>query len=89
MVHLINYRLNRPGQNYDSLYSAISSLSGDHWHNTTSSWLVDSSYTSTQIYNHLRPHIDANDELVVFRITRDWMGQLLPANLTWLQSRNY
>lgn len=85
MVYLINYRLHKQGKNYEDLYSAIKNVSGTYWHNTTSSWLVESNLTASQIFTRLSTHIDSNDELVVFRLQGDYRGQLYPDDIKWLQ----
>lgn len=84
MVYIINYRLHRPTQNYDELYKAIRGLSGTYWHNTTSSWVVQSGLSAKQIFGQLEPHIDNNDELVVFRLQGEYFGQLKPDDIKWL-----
>ena len=84
MIYIINYRLHRPTQNYDDLYKAIRALSGTYWHNTTSSWVVQSRLSAKQIFGQLKPHIDDNDELVVFRLQGDYYGQLNPDDIKWL-----
>lgn len=89
MVNLINYRLHRPSQNYEGLYDAIKSLSGTYWHNTTSSWLVQTALSPKQVYDKIRPHIDGDDELVVFRLEGDYHGQLQPDDLKWLEGRTF
>ena len=71
----INYDLTKPGQNYENLIEAIKAY--PNWaHVLKSSWLVVSNSTATQIANDLLKHIDANDKLLVTRITNDvaWYG---------------
>jgi hypothetical protein len=73
---LIAYDLNRPGQNYDALISAIKSL-GAWWHHLDSTWLVKSSLSTSQIRDLLRPHLDSGDELLIINVTgdaRSWIG---------------
>ena len=66
--YIICYRLHRPGQDYDALYKAIRNLSGIYWHNTTSSWIVETSLSVKQVFKYLKPYIDNNDELAVFKL---------------------
>ena len=86
-LYLIAYRLARPGQNYEALYADIRSLSGTYWHNTTSSWLVESSLSAKQVYSNLSRHLDGNDEIVVFKLGGEFYGQLQPSDLEWLSAR--
>ncbi len=88
MMHVINYRLHRPGMKYDDLYEAIQKLSGTYWHNTTSSWLVETSLTPKAVYNILREYLDSNDELAVFRLEGAYYGTLRPDDHKWIQARS-
>ena len=85
MVYIINYRLHSPGKDYEALYKVIKGISGTYWHNTTSSWLVESQLMAAQIYNLLSPHVDKNDEIAIFLLEGDWYGQLLNDDLKWLE----
>lgn len=84
MYQMICYRLHQIGKNYDELYKAIRDLSGAYWHNTTSSWIVESSLSAKKIFECLRPHIDDNDELAVFQLQGSYYGRLKPDDLKWL-----
>jgi hypothetical protein len=70
-VQLITYDLHRPGQDYARLYDAIKSL-GAWWHCLESIWLVQTSMTSGQVRDALRPHLDANDALLVAGLNGNW-----------------
>jgi hypothetical protein len=74
-TYLIGYDLNRPVQNYPDLIAAIKEL-GSWWHHLDSTWIVKSDEASEAILGRLKPHIDANDELLVIRVMRDayWTG---------------
>ncbi|RJQ36701.1 hypothetical protein C4552_02295 [Candidatus Parcubacteria bacterium] len=90
MIHIISYTLHSPGRDYSSLHEAIRSLSGSWWHHTTSVWLVDTSLSAQQIYDRLAPHLDRNDELIVFGLTREWWGRIDDQEgLTWLRGRTF
>lgn len=89
MMYLINYRLHKPGKDYEGLYEAIKLVSGIHWHNTTSSWLLESNLSAHQIYDRISPYIDSNDELVVFKLQGDPYGQLRPDDWTWMNKRRF
>lgn len=88
MIVLITYDLKRPGQDYSPVYDAIKET-GDWAHPLESTWLVDTQHTTEQLRNHVRAKMDANDYLLVVRITGDWAAFLPTAMLTWLQSRTY
>ena len=70
-VQVISYDLRRPGQDYAGLFDAIKTL-GAWWHCLESVWIVKTSLTSAQIRDALRPHLDANDSLLVAALAGDW-----------------
>jgi len=72
---LVGYDLNRPGQDYTSLFEAIKSL-GAWWHHLDSTWLIKTSYSAEYVRDSLRPHLDNNDELLVTSLTGEaaWHG---------------
>lgn len=86
MVYLITYDLNRPGQNYESLYKAIKSY-GSWAKPLESTWLIDTREKANQISDRLRPHIDKNDSLLVTEIGNDRAGWLSKEIWNWLDGR--
>jgi hypothetical protein len=74
-VYEISYDLNRPGQNYQSLYDAIKSL-GTWWHCLDSTWLVACDSSAKKIRDRLAQHLDGNDCLLVTRLSGEaaWTG---------------
>jgi len=72
---LITYDLHKPGQDYKDLHEAIKAV-GTWWHCLDSNWIVKSTATAEQIRNTLTPHIDANDALLVVRLSGEgaWRG---------------
>ncbi|MBW8762948.1 MAG: hypothetical protein JF592_10230 [Microbacterium sp.] len=74
-THLIGYDLNKE-KSYDDLIEAIKGL-GSWWHHLDSTWIVRSTLTAKEVRDHLRPHLDADDELLVVDVTgraRAWRG---------------
>ena len=73
--YLITYDLNRPGQNYDSLYEAIKKL-GTWWHCLDSNWIIKSNMSAVGIRDTLTPCIDQNDSLLVVFLSGEaaWRG---------------
>ena len=73
--YLIGYDLNRPGQNYPELFTAIKAI-GLWWHCLDSTWIVKTDKSAIQIRDVLQPHIDNSDELLVARLTGEaaWAG---------------
>ena len=83
---LIGYDLNRPGQNYPDLIERIKSL-GAWWHYLDSTWLVDTSYSPTDVRDVLKGLIDQGDELLVIDVSgRTWSSYGLNDDATaWLK----
>ena len=73
---LIGYDLNKE-KNYEELFAGIKSLGASWWHHLDSTWLVKADMTAVQARNALKPHIDADDELLVIDVSGDaraWAG---------------
>jgi hypothetical protein len=85
MVYLVAYNLNRPGQNYPELYSALQSYTYVKDPQLDSVWFISSSQSVGDIYNALLPHIDTTDRLWVSRINSEHMGWLSPEVVDWLR----
>lgn len=85
MVFCVSYDLNRPGQSYATLFAAIKSL-GDYWHYLDSTWLVESPLSAIQISEHLRKHIDSNDNLLVIGVRREYAGWLSKEAWQWIET---
>ncbi|GEM_PF-6599145 len=85
---MISYRLYRPAQNYTGLDDAIRNISGTYLHATTSAWIVETNQSTQEVFNRLSPFIDGTDELVVYRLQRDWWGRFTdPTWHDWLKAR--
>ncbi len=84
-IYIISYDLNKPDQNYTRLHQEIKRL-GDWWHYLDSTWLVDSSLNSSQIWNQLKSAIDKNDSLLIVKITNDYTGWLPKKAWEWINS---
>lgn len=86
MVFAITYDLNRPGQSYPNLYSSIKSL-GTWWRYLDSFWLIDTTLSAKQIYEHLKPTVDPNDYVLIFEMGKDREGQLPSEAWKWIAAR--
>ncbi|MEO6841872.1 MAG: hypothetical protein ABI192_14035 [Bradyrhizobium sp.] len=85
---LIGYDVHPPeGRAYDDLVRAIQSL-GVWWHHLETIWIVKSNQTPAAIRNQLKPHVGADDQLLVIDIsgdTADWFG-VNDSGSTWLKN---
>ena len=87
MVYTISYDLNRPGQNYSSLYEAIKNL-GDWCHPLDSTWFVVTNLEATTIRNRLKEVMDESDGLIVATASAPaaWFG-LSEEVISWLRNK--
>ncbi|PFB05019.1 hypothetical protein CN385_05835 [Bacillus anthracis] len=63
-IKLITYDLNKPSQDYSSLYEEIESL-GDCINPLKSVWLVKTTLSSGEIIERLKKVADKNDDFIV------------------------
>ena len=85
-VLLITYDLNKPGQDYKSLFEAIKAL-GAWWHHLDSTWIVVSSKTPAQAWTSLAPTLDQSDHCLIIDITGDTYNGWLPKQAwDWMRS---
>jgi len=91
MVILISYELRQPGRDYSNLYKAIEGISGIWSHPLTSHWMVQTALSPQQVWEHLAPHIDKNDSMLVTRISNSpsYSGWLAQTIWNWMAARAY
>ena len=68
-VYCISYDLK--SKNYDSLIQAIKSY-GLWWHQSESTWFIETTQTSRQVIDNLRNFTSGLDKLIVIRVQKDW-----------------
>lgn len=82
---IIDYDLNKDGQNYPELISAIKKF---NYHELCkSSWVIKSDLTCKEIRDNLKKYIDDNDKLFVAEIS-DWSSTRLKKAGNWLNNEN-
>lgn len=74
-IYMIGYDLNKIGQRYAALAAAIQRI-GPCWHGLDSTWLVMTEQTANNIATYLQRQIDADNELLVAKLSDDsaWVG---------------
>lgn len=85
MFLLINYDLHGPSQNYTKLFELIKGC-GPAIRCLASSWLLRTTLSAESIFQHLKPAIDTNDNLLVTRITDDRQGWMPQQVWDWLNA---
>lgn len=88
MIYAISYDLKKAGQDYSGLIKAIKSLGSSWAHPCESYWLVDCSVNANAIFARLKPHVDANDRMLVTRFNEsDYSGWLSQEIWDWISAR--
>lgn len=75
-AYLISYDLNKPGQDYESLYKAIKGCSSYWTHVLDSVWIIKSSLSADVIRDRILAVIDKNDSILVIQVTNNYSGWL-------------
>ena len=88
MIYAVNYDLKKPGRDSSGLCHAIKSC-GVWWHYLGSTWLLDTSLDAAGIFARLKPHVDANDYLLVIRVAGDRQGWLPNEAWDWINKRQF
>lgn len=84
-AYSITYDLSTPGRDYKNLYEAIKE-SGAWWHYLESTWLVKTDDSPSQIWARLKPHIDANDSLLIIEVRDNISGWLPKKAWEWVHA---
>ena len=83
-VYLITYELHHD-KDYQKIHDAIESLGGCI-HCLRSIWLVNTSFSISEIHEILKDKIDSDDSLLILKPSREWDGFNLPTVCkTWLK----
>jgi len=82
-AYSITYDLSKPGRDYEGLYEAIKGT-GTWWHYLESTWIVKTNLTPSQIWQHLQPHTDENDSILIIEIRDNVSGWLPKKAWEWI-----
>ena len=86
-VFVISYDLKAPGRDYAPLYSAINGL-GEWQHPLESTWVVETAKNENQIFEALKPTLDDNDLLLIFKVYAEArQGWLAKSFWDWMQTK--
>lgn len=98
MVYLVTYVLHdrrlqdvfAPAPDYAGVEDAVRTISGTFLHIGGGRWFIESQISSRQIAERLAPLTYVGDQILVFRLERDWYGYgFTPEQDQWLKQRNY
>lgn len=85
--YIISYDLKVPGRDYSPLYNEIKEL-GEWQHPLESTWIVATVHNENDIYNRLKPVLDTNDLLLIFKVVPgDHQGWLAKSFWEWMRTK--
>lgn len=68
--YLVSYDLDKPGQNYERLIARLKQFRAIRV--LYSQWVLRSTLTAIELRDDLKTYVDANDRLLITRLTNDW-----------------
>ncbi len=86
-VYCISYDLE--SNNYEALIEAIKAY-GFWWHQSESTWFIESQQDSRTILDNLRTHLEDKDKLIVIKVQKNWwaVGHT-DKEYEWMKNRNF
>ncbi len=86
-VYCISYDLK--SNNYNLLNEAIQSY-GVWWHQSGSTWFIETSHTTKQVLDNLRNYISRGDKLIVIHVRENWWASgHTEEEYDWIRQRNF
>ena len=86
-VYCISYDLK--SDNYENLIEAIKAY-GTYWHQTESTWFIESSQAAKEIFNNLSNHLKTDDKLIVIEVKQHWWATGHKQDeYDWMKQRNF
>lgn len=86
-VYCISYDLK--SDNYENLIEAIKTY-GVWWHQSESTWFVETTQSSKQILDNLNNTLHVNDKLIVIQVKKHWWANgHTEEEYQWMKNRNF
>tara|TARA_B100000745_G_C20010122_1_gene343185 strand:- start:65 stop:331 length:267 start_codon:yes stop_codon:yes gene_type:complete len=86
-VYCISYDLK--SGNYDQLIESIKAY-GIWWHQSESTWFIESTHGPRQIFDNLNKHLRKGDKIIVIKVHKSWWaGGHNEEEYQWLKNRNF
>ena len=82
-VLIVTYDLKTPGWNYTAFYDALKAQ-GQWWHYLTSSWLIVTGKSPSDVYTALAPHLPKSDRILVLPVKKPAFGYLPKEAWDWI-----
>ena len=85
MVYNVSYDLCEPGQKYKKLHELIVKISNNRWaHILDSTYIIQSSSSSEQIYKYLSSALDKNDKIFISEVL-NYYGYLESEHIEYIK----
>lgn len=86
-VYCISYDLK--SENYPVLIESIKAY-GLWWHQSESTWFIETSHSAKEILENLNTHLADNDKMIVIKVEKNWwaVGHR-DEEYQWLRNRNF
>ena len=82
--YLVTYQFKGQAGTYTALFETLKSF-GEWWHFIDGSWIVMTDQTAQQIYDRLKPTLDANINILIFELGHDRQGWLPQKAWDWIK----
>jgi hypothetical protein len=82
---IVTYDLKTIPWNYSGFYAALKSQ-GSWWHYLSSSWIIITTQTPSEVYAALAPHLSVKDLILVMPVTRPAFGYLPKDAWDWINT---
>lgn len=86
-VYCISYDLK--SDNYSALIESIKAY-GLWWHQTESTWFIETTQGSKQILENLNRHLIKGDKIIVIKVEQNWWAAgHTEEEYQWMKNRNF
>lgn len=83
-VYCVTYDYKGPSARYQPLFDELKRFPG-WWHYLDRTWLIPSDKNAAAIYERLKPHLDADINLLIIEVGRDRQGWLPKKAWEWIR----
>jgi hypothetical protein len=75
-IYVVGYDLHpTKGETYDELIDLLGKIGEASWHCIDSTWLIKTTKSATAIRDEIKPHLRADDQLIVLRYDASGSGR--------------
>ena len=86
-VYCISYDLK--SDNYEALIESIKAY-GSWWHQSGSTWFIETTQGSKQILDNLNSYINSGDKIIIIQVQKNWWAAgHTDEEYEWIKNRNF